>query len=83
MLFNSFHFIVFFIIVTIGYYILPQRWRWILLLISSYYFYMCWNPIFILLIVFSTFINYIFSLAIAKEKDFKKRKKYLLCNNSH
>ncbi len=78
MLFNSFHFIVFFIIVTIGYYILPQRWRWILLLISSYYFYMCWNPIFILLIVFSTFINYIFSLTIAKEKDFKKRKKYLL-----
>ncbi len=78
MLFNSFHFILFFIIVTIGYYILPHKYRWILLLISSYYFYMCWRPVFILLIVFSTFVNYIFSIAIGREKDAKKRKCYLM-----
>jgi len=81
MLFNSFHFIVFFIIVVVMYYLSPHRFRWILLLIASYYFYICWRPkelIFILLIVFSTFVNYIFSIAMYKQKNVVKRKKYLL-----
>lgn len=81
MLFNSFHFILFFIAIVILYYILPHKFRWILLLVASYYFYICWRPkqiIFILLIVFSTFINYIFSLIMHKEKSHKKRKKYLI-----
>ncbi len=81
MLFNSFHFILFFIAVVILYYMSPHKFRWILLLIASYYFYICWRPkqiIFILLIVFSTFINYIFSLIMYREKNDKKRKKYLI-----
>ena len=72
MLFNSFHFILFFIAVVILYYMSPHKFRWILLLIASYYFYICWRPkqiIFILLIVFSTFINYIFSLIMYREKN--------------
>ena len=80
MLFNSFHFILFFIIVVVMYYLLPYRFRWILLLIASYYFYICWRPkelIFILLIIFSTFVNYIFSIAMYRQKNAVKRKRYL------
>ncbi len=80
MLFNSFHFILFFIIVVVMYYLLPHRFRWILLLIASYYFYICWRPkelIFILLIIFSTFVNYIFSIAMYRQKNAVKRKRYL------
>jgi D-alanyl-lipoteichoic acid acyltransferase DltB (MBOAT superfamily) len=31
------------------YFLLPTRWRWVFLLIASYYFYMCWRPEFALL----------------------------------
>lgn len=66
MLFNSIEFIVFFIIVTLIYYILPHRFRWVLLLISSYIFYMAWKPAYILLILLCTLVNYIAALVIEK-----------------
>lgn len=45
MLFNSLQFLVFYPIVVIVYFNLPYRWRWIWLLVASYYFYMSWEPI--------------------------------------
>lgn len=80
MLFNSFQFLVFFIAVVFFYYLLPHRFRWILLLAASYYFYMVWKPALIVLIVFSTFINYILSLAIERERQERKRKHFLLAS---
>ena len=44
MLFNSIDFLIFFPIVTLLYFTLPKRVRWVWLLIASYYFYMSWNP---------------------------------------
>ena len=58
MLFNSLEFLVFFAVVIVSYYLLPHRGRWLLLLVASYYFYMVWNPIYILLIVASTLIDF-------------------------
>ena len=40
MLFNSIHFLFFFVIVMAMYFAIPYRFRWILLLGASYYFYM-------------------------------------------
>jgi hypothetical protein len=40
MLFNSLEFLVFFPIVTLGYFALPQRIRWFWLLSASCFFYM-------------------------------------------
>ena len=80
MVFNSFHFIAFFIAVVILYYILPQRLRWALLLTASYYFYMQWKAELILLIVFTTFTNYVFSLRVYNAKNPKKKKLYLRIN---
>ena len=44
MLFNSFGYAVFLPIVFILYWIVPGKYRWIILLMSSYYFYASWGP---------------------------------------
>lgn len=54
MLFNSFDFLVFFPIVVLLYWILPGKLRNPMLLIASYYFYMNWEPVYALLILFSS-----------------------------
>lgn len=64
MLFNSIDFLIFFPIVCIIYFLLSPKVRFIWLLIVSYYFYMCWNPKYIILILFSTIITYMSGLAI-------------------
>lgn len=58
MLFNSIQFMIFFPIIVLLYFAIPHRFRNVLLLIASYYFYMCWNAKYALLLVFSTLITY-------------------------
>lgn len=58
MVFNSFSFIVFFIITLFFYYILPHRLRWVLLLLASAIFYMAWSPLLMILLLFSVSVNY-------------------------
>lgn len=62
MLFNSLHFLIFFPIVLAVYYIIPQNVRHFWLLISSYFFYMCWNPKYSLLLLTCTVITYLSGL---------------------
>lgn len=64
MLFNSMQYAVFFPAVTIIYFILPKKVRYIWLLISSYYFYMSWEPKYGALILFTTVITYVCGLLI-------------------
>lgn len=59
MLFNSVSFAFFFPIVFIVYWSMPYRFRWMILLISSYYFYMSWNLKYVLLIFGTTVVSYI------------------------
>ncbi len=75
MLFNSFSYLVFFPLIVLLYYVVPSKFRWVLLLISSYFFYMCWSPILILLILFSSLVN--FSLSKFIYRDRKNSKLYL------
>ena len=73
MLFNSLHFLVFFPIVTVTHYLTPHRYRWVLLLAASYYFYMVWRPIYALLIVVSTLVDYLAAIQMSKtERGGKK-----------
>lgn len=74
MLFNSSHFLVFFPIVILGYYIISSKFRYIWLLVASYYFYIQWNPAYVLLLFFSTAITYVGALAIEKITVESKRK---------
>ena len=78
MLFNSFSFAIFLPIVFIVYWLIPQRLRWGLLLIASYY--MSWNPKYIVLILGTTFVSYITGILIEREKMIYKKKLYLICS---
>lgn len=64
MLFNSIGFMFFMPLVLVAYFCVPRRWRYILLLIASYFFYMCWSPKYAILIAFSTIITYIGGLLL-------------------
>jgi D-alanyl-lipoteichoic acid acyltransferase DltB (MBOAT superfamily) len=66
MLFNSFAFLAFFAIVAILYYIAPQRWRWILLLVASYYFYSAFQLNYLLLLLYATAVAYGVGIAVAR-----------------
>lgn len=58
MLFNSISFLIFFPIVVLVYFLIPQRGKPIWLLGASYYFYMSWNPGYALLMLAVTVITY-------------------------
>ena len=74
MLFNSVDFLIFFPIVVFLYFIMPKKLRYIWLLVVSYYFYMCWNPKYILLIMFSTVSTWFAGFLVARfEKTFHKK----------
>ncbi|MBQ7765273.1 MAG: MBOAT family protein [Lachnospiraceae bacterium] len=74
MLFNSIDFFIFFPIVVLLYFIIPKKVRYIWLLISSYYFYMCWNAKYAILIAISTIITWISGLLIEKSKTVRGKK---------
>lgn len=69
MLFNSLDFLIFFPIVICLYYLVPVRMRYLWLLISSYYFYMCWNAKYVILILFSTIVTFVSGIAMEKIKN--------------
>ncbi len=77
MLFNSFEFLLFFLIVTAAYFLLPHKLRWFHLLIASCYFYMCFVPIYILILFFTIIIDYIAGIVIQNATG-KKRKLMLV-----
>jgi len=78
MLFNSFQFLIFFPLVVCLYFSIPHRWRWALLLVASYYFYMCWKVEYVFLIIASTLIDYYAGRQMGKITVRSKRKKYLI-----
>ncbi len=78
MIFNSLQFIVFFLLVVAIYYILPHRFRWIVLLISSYVFYMVWKASYIILILLCTVVNYIAAIRIKRDKNAFVRRAWLI-----
>lgn len=77
MLFNSVEFLLFFPTVILLYFFLQPQFRWILLLVASYYFYMAWKPVYILLIVLSTIIDYYCGLKMGSLTEKKQRRPYL------
>lgn len=75
MVFNSFSFLVFFPIVLLIYFIIPRKTRYIWLLVTSYYFYMSWNPKYAFLIALSTCITYLSGIFIEKAGQIQDEKK--------
>jgi alginate O-acetyltransferase complex protein AlgI len=73
MLFNSLDFLVFFPVVTIIYFLLPQRVRWIHLLLASCLFYMAFVPAYLFVLAFTITIDYFAGLAIEKSRGAARR----------
>ncbi|MBS1942809.1 MAG: MBOAT family protein [Bacteroidetes bacterium] len=74
MLFNSFEFIcIFFPLVTGLYFILPHRWRWLLLLVASCWFYMAFVPVYILILAFTIGVDYFAGIWIDRSEGRKRK----------
>ena len=76
MLFNSLQFLLFFIVITLSYFSLKWQGRWILLLIASCYFYLVFQPGYILILFLTIVIDYIAGIWIARSTG--KTRRWLL-----
>lgn len=69
MQFNSFAFLGFFGLVALAYYLVPHRFRWVLLLLVSYWFYSSFSAPHVLLLGLATLIAYGFGLLLARGRE--------------
>ena len=76
MSFSSIHFLLFFPIVTALYFATPYRFRWLLLLFASCYFYMAFVPVYILILGFTIVVDYFAGILIENAQG--RRRKWLL-----
>lgn len=82
MLFNSVEFLIFFPVVVALYFMLPPRWRMLLILAASYYFYMAWRAEYLLLLIFSTLFDYTIGLKMESLQAPKQRRFLLIASLS-
>ncbi|MGZ8537364.1 MAG: MBOAT family O-acyltransferase [Flavisolibacter sp.] len=80
MLFNSYTFIVFIIIMLVLHNVtrLPWKIKKVNLLLASYLFYAAWNPPFILILWLSTVVDYFVGRALYNQQNISKRKLLLV-----
>jgi alginate O-acetyltransferase complex protein AlgI len=81
MLFNSVEFTLFLPTVFVLYWFVARqsyRLQNIILLLASYFFYGSWNPVFLLLLIFSTFLDFFCGLKIAQAKSVLAQKYWLV-----
>jgi alginate O-acetyltransferase complex protein AlgI len=72
MLFNSLHFLLFLPVFVTLYYIMPFRFRWMLIFVGSCYFYMAFIPKYILILFLIILIDYFSGLTIEKVQGRKR-----------
>ena len=75
MQFTSLYFLIFFLIISTIYFIIPHKFRWVWLLICSYLFYMSDNPKYVIFIATSTIITYLSGLLIENANKISDEKR--------
>lgn len=78
MLFNSLEYLLFLPLVVVLYFTIRVKWRWLLLLAASYFFYMCWKAEYALLILFTTGVDYLMALSMDAAATKQKKKQWLV-----
>ena len=78
MVFNSIEFVIFLPIVVLLFYLLPQKARWLMLLVASCVFYMWFVPKYILILLVTIIIDYSAGILMEKHADEPKKKKTFL-----
>jgi D-alanyl-lipoteichoic acid acyltransferase DltB (MBOAT superfamily) len=76
MIFNSWEFLIFFPAVTLLFFLLPHKLRWLMLLTASCYFYMAFIPAYILILFATIVIDYFAGILI--ESGGPNRKLWLI-----
>ncbi len=59
MSFISVFYLIFLAAVTAVYYLLPAKYRAIWLLAASYFFYLTWQPAFLVVLIFVTLVSFL------------------------
>jgi alginate O-acetyltransferase complex protein AlgI len=77
MLFDTYQFATFFVILLPIYWMLPHKPQNVVLLAASYYFYACWDARFLTLLVLSTAMDYVCGLAVDRIEDPRRRKLFV------
>ena len=80
MLFNSVEFLFFLPLVIALYYAIPGRYRWVLLLGASFYFYAAWKLEYLFLMFVSILIDYVSALGMGSTENPRRRKQYLMAS---
>lgn len=75
MLFNSLTYLIFFPSIVILFFLLPQKFKKIFLLIASFFFYSCWNVKYTLLMILSIVITYFTGIYIDINQNYTNKKK--------
>jgi len=73
----SIYFLLFFFLVAAIYYALPQRYRWIWLLISSYLFYISWSIAYAFVLLIMTVVSYVIARMIMINENRSVKRHYL------
>lgn len=66
MLFTSYSFIAFVLILLLLYYLVPKKWQWSLLLVASYLFYFLCDARYLIYISFTSISTWLFGMGIDK-----------------
>lgn len=77
MSFTSIQFLVFFPVVVLIYFGVKQKYRWMWLLFTNYYFYMSWNPQYAIILGLITLITYTSGLLINQANKIGDEKRSL------
>jgi len=77
MAFNSFHFLIYFPIVLGCYHALPHRFRWLLLLAASLYFYMAWRAAYVVLLLGAILVSYLAGIWIEEAQAPALKRRHL------
>ena len=78
MAFQTLGYFTFLTLMLGAYYALQQRFRWALLLAGSYFFYMCWNATYALLLLFSTVVTYGCAFGVGAAESARARKGWVI-----
>ncbi len=78
MLFTSFQFILFFPAVLLLYWSVPHKFRWVLLLLASYFFYLSFNIYYGVLILVSSLVSYYCGVLIAQSESMGRKRLSLM-----
>lgn len=77
MYFNSWIFLLFLPLVFGLFFALPHKWRWLLILVASYFFYGWWKIEFLAIIIFSTIVDFVCAQKIDSSNNDAVRKRWL------